>query len=183
LKWFGLERISTRIVEILYAKAGIVKFDVQMRLSAGILMYRYNDDELQVMLVHPGGPFWKNKEVGTWSIPKGEFSDDENALVAAKREFKEETGQEAPGGNVIELKPVKQNPTKMVYAFAVDGDLDVTSIRSNLCDVEWPPKSGKIIQVPEVDKAGWFNIEEAKQKILAGQSPLLNDLVEKLKLE
>ncbi len=149
------------------------------RQSAGILVYRLKNKGPEVFLCHPGGPFYKNKDMGVWSIPKGEFDNEEEPLVAAKREFKEETGQEVKG-NFIALKPVKYKNGKIVYAWAVEGEIDTGSIQSNLFQLEWPPKSGKYIDVPEVDKGEWFSIEMAKQKILPALSPFLNDLLEKV---
>src|SRR3954468_6232766 len=110
--------------------------------SAGILLYRFKNKELQVLLLHPGGPFWKNKDDGAWSIPKGEFADGENMFEVAKREFMEETGSEFCGKSVFELTPIIQKNHKTVYAFAAEGDLDTAAIRSNTCEIEWPPKSG-----------------------------------------
>src|ERR1700722_12443281 len=143
--------------------------------SAGILLYRKTSDGLQVFLVHPGGPFFKNKDSGAWSIPKGEFLDDEDALVAAKREFLEETGQ-AIDGKFIQLEPVTLKSGKIVHAWAVEGDIDHETIVSNLFEMEWPPKSGKKQSFPEIDKAGWFDIETAKIKINAGQVGLIEEL-------
>ena len=143
--------------------------------SAGILLYRRTGNSLQVFLVHPGGPFFKNKDLGAWSIPKGEFSDDEDALTAAKREFAEETGQ-AIDGDFIELKPVKLKSGKTVYAWAVEGDIDHETITSNLFEMEWPPKSGKKQSFPEIDRAGWFELEEAKLKINVAQVGLIEEL-------
>jgi predicted NUDIX family NTP pyrophosphohydrolase len=146
-----------------------------MKKSAGILMYRIKDKEIEVFLVHPGGPYWKNKEEGTWSIPKGEYNEDEDPLAAAKREFEEEVGKPV-NGNFIALEPVKQNAMKLVTAWAVEGDIDADNIKSNTFPMEWPPKSGKMIETPEVDKAGWFTLEEAKKKLLPGQVGLINQL-------
>jgi predicted NUDIX family NTP pyrophosphohydrolase len=143
-----------------------------LKQSAGILLYRKIDKQLQVFLVHPGGPFFKNKDIGAWSIPKGEFLDDEVALVAAKREFKEETGQ-AIDGTFIELKAVFLKSGKKVYAWAVEGDIDHEIIESNLFEMEWPPKSGKRQSFPEIDRAAWFTINEAKEKINTGQVGLI----------
>ena len=151
-----------------------------MLKSAGILMYRNSPAGHQYFLVHPGGPFWKNKDIGAWSIPKGEFVDGEDPLKAARREFEEETGI-AVHGKFIELKAVKQKSGKMVYTWAVEGDIDHLIIRSNTFPLEWPPKSGKFIEVPEVDKGGWFSYEEAKEKLIPGQVPILEEL--KLKVE
>jgi len=143
--------------------------------SAGILLYRKKESELQVFLVHPGGPFFKNKDMGAWSIPKGEFLDDEDPLAAAKREFKEETGQSIDG-NFIPLNPVTLKSGKIVYAWAVEGDLDHENIFSNLFEMEWPPKSGKKQSFPEIDRAEWFDVEIAKQKINSGQVGLIESL-------
>jgi predicted NUDIX family NTP pyrophosphohydrolase len=151
------------------------------RTSAGILLYRFTDSKLEVLLVHPGGPFWKNKDVGVWSIPKGEFTDGEDALVAAIREFREELGLPLPNGKTSPLRTVKQNAGKTVMAWAVEGTIDVSHINSNTFRMEFPPKSGKWIDVPEVDKAEWFTLDVASQKILPGQRPLLDELSEQLK--
>lgn len=147
-----------------------------VKQSAGILLYRKNDGQLHVFLVHPGGPFFKNKDVGAWSIPKGEFLNDEDGLAAAKREFKEETGQ-LVDGKFIELTPVYLKSGKKVYAWAVEGDIDHEVIESNLFEMEWPPKSGKRQSFPEVDRAAWFSIDEAKEKINAAQVGLIERLV------
>jgi predicted NUDIX family NTP pyrophosphohydrolase len=150
------------------------------KTSAGILLYRYTGETLEVLLVHPGGPFWKNKDTGVWSIPKGEYLSNEDALVAAKREFEEELGQPVPQGDAIPLNPVKQNAGKIVNAWAIAGNIDVTTVMSNSFKMEYPPKSKKWIEVPEVDKAEWFTIDEAMKKILPGQRPLLDQLIDKL---
>lgn len=134
------------------------------RQSAGILLYHIIDNQLQVFLVHPGGPFFKNKDDGSWSIPKGEFDERENPLDAAKREFLEETGQSI-SGNFIELTAIQQKGGKIVYAWAVEGDIDHNAIVSNTFEIEWPPRSGKKQAFPEVDRAGWFDIETARMKI------------------
>ena len=131
------------------------------------------------MLVHPGGPFWAKKDDGAWSVPKGEFDDSEDALSAAKREMEEETGIKAEG-NFIELTPVKQKNGKMVYAWALEKNIDAADIKSNSFEIEWPPKSGKKKSFPEIDRAGWFTTEEAMKKILAAQLPLINELKNKL---
>jgi predicted NUDIX family NTP pyrophosphohydrolase len=151
-----------------------------MRTSAGILLYRRTNNYIEVFLVHPGGPFWKGKDQGAWSIPKGEFTQGEDPMTVAKREFNEETGQTVDG-NFMELKPVQQKGGKMVYAWAIEGDADADNIVSNTFKQEWPYKSGKWITVPEVDKAGWFSIEKAKQKINSAQAVLIDDLMDKLK--
>jgi predicted NUDIX family NTP pyrophosphohydrolase len=143
--------------------------------SAGILLYRKTDDTLQVFLVHPGGPFFKNKDEGCWTIPKGEFLDDEEPLAAAKREFQEETGQ-AVDGEFISLGSIKQKSGKTVHAWAIEGDIDHETIVSNVFDLEWPPRSGKTIAIPEVDRADWFTITIAKQKINPAQVALIERL-------
>jgi predicted NUDIX family NTP pyrophosphohydrolase len=147
-----------------------------VKQSAGILLYRKNNDQLQVFLVHPGGPFFKNKDLGAWSIPKGEFLSDEDPLAAAKREFMEETGQPVEG-EFIALEPVYLKSGKKVYAWAVEGDIDHEIIVSNLFEVEWPPRSGKMQSFPEIDRAAWFTVDEAKEKINAGQVGLIEGLV------
>jgi predicted NUDIX family NTP pyrophosphohydrolase len=144
--------------------------------SAGVLLYRMPNNELQVFLVHPGGPYFVKKDDGAWSIPKGEFTDDEDPQVAARREFEEETGQPVTG-NFIKLSPIKQKSGKTVYAWAVEGDIDHTQIISNLFEMEWPPRSGKKASFPEIDRAGWFDIETAKTKIIPGQAALLDELI------
>jgi len=143
--------------------------------SAGILLYRKKNKILEVFLVHPGGPFWIKKDDGAWSIPKGEFEDDEEPLNAAKREFEEETGIKI-SGEFIELNPVKQKSGKKVYAWAVEGNIDPGKIISNNFEIEWPPKSGKMKSFPEIDKAMWFNLSEASTKINSGQLPLIKEL-------
>lgn len=151
-----------------------------MRKSAGILLYRYvANKEVEVFLVHPGGPFWKEKEIGVWTIPKGELEEGEDALQTAKREFAEETGS-AIEGNFIALTPVRQKAGKVVMAWAVEGDIDPATIVSNTFPLQWPPKSGKWITVPEVDKGGWFSISEAKEKINPAQAALIDELLTKL---
>jgi predicted NUDIX family NTP pyrophosphohydrolase len=143
--------------------------------SAGVLLYRKINNQLQVFLVHPGGPFFKNKDLGVWSIPKGEFLNDEESLAAAKREFEEETGQ-AIDGNFIPLNPVKLKSGKKVYAWAVEGDINHETIFSNLFEMEWPPKSGKKQSFPEIDRAGWFEVGEAKLKINTAQTAFIEEL-------
>ncbi len=147
--------------------------------SAGILLYRMIDGVLEVFLVHPGGPFFKNKDDGSWSIPKGEFLDDEEALAAAKREFEEETGQ-AVDGKFIELGNIRQKSGKIVYGWAVEGNIDHEAVVSNTCEIEWPPRSGRQITIPEIDRAGWFNTDTAKQKINPAQAAFIDGLVSHL---
>jgi len=143
--------------------------------SAGILAYRYHQSNIQVLLVHPGGPFFAKKDVGVWSIPKGEYEDDEDPLAAAQREFMEEVGMPV-AGDFRPLTPVKLKSGKVITAWAVEADLDVPGFVSNTFEMEWPPKSGKMIEIPEVDKAEWMDIATARQKINAGQVPLLTEL-------
>jgi len=145
------------------------------RKSAGILLYKIESKAIKIFLVHPGGPFWSKKDDGAWSIPKGEFDDGEDPLGAAKREFEEETGIKISGG-FLELNPIKQKSGKIVYAWAVEGDVDVSKIKSNEFEMEWPPKSGKMKSFPEIDKAAWFNLNEAKKKIIDAQSSLIREL-------
>ena len=144
--------------------------------SAGILLFRFRSERLEVMLVHPGGPFWANRDDGAWSIPKGLPEDDENPLDTARREFKEETGFEVDG-EFVDLGALKQSSVKTVHAWALEKDLDVTNIVSNTITYEWPRNSGKIQEIPEVDKAGWFDIGLAKRKIIKGQIGFLNALI------
>jgi len=147
--------------------------------SAGLLLYRNSGDGsgIEVLLAHPGGPFWRNKDEGAWTIPKGEFTDDENPLAAAKREFEEELGAKPPLGNYIQLKPIKQKNGKIVHAWAVAGDFDPKTLKSNTFETEWPPRSGQMQSFPEVDRAQWFAPDIAKQKMLLRQSALVDELL------
>jgi len=147
--------------------------------SAGILLYRKTASEVQLFLVHPGGPFFKNKDLGAWSIPKGEFLDYEEPLAAAMREFEEETGQSVKG-DFIPLNAVRLKSGKKVYAWAVEGDIDHETIVSNLFEIEWPPRSGRMQSFPEIDRAGWFGAEEAKLKINVAQVEFIDELVAKI---
>lgn len=144
--------------------------------SAGLLLYRFDSGTLEVLLVHPGGPQWRRKDNGAWSIPKGEPSAGELPLQAARREFAEELGAAPPAGKPIPLHPVRQASGKVVHAWAVEADFDPGSLRSNSFSMEWPPRSGRIQDFPEVDRAAWFTIEVARAKILARQSKLLDQL-------
>jgi len=144
--------------------------------SAGILLYRLKP-QLQVLLVHPGGPFWAKKDLGAWSIPKGEYEVDEDPLHAACREFEEETGVKLTG-QFFQLAPVKLKSGKLVTAFITEGDLDVLQIVSNSFEMEWPPRSGKKQSFPEIDRGEWFSIEAAKEKINEAMAALLDQLVE-----
>jgi len=143
--------------------------------SAGILVHRRGDAGLEVFLVHPGGPFWAKKDLAAWSIPKGEFGDDENPLAAALREFAEETGQTIEG-DFRALTPVKQPSRKIVHAFAVAGEVDADKIASNEFELEWPPRSGTMQRFPEVDRAAWFPLAEARRRVHAGLVPVLDEL-------
>ncbi|MEW6448809.1 MAG: NUDIX domain-containing protein [Bacillota bacterium] len=147
--------------------------------SAGLLLFRETPGGLEVLLVHPGGPFWAKKDEGAWSIPKGEFEEDEDPLTAARREFEEETGFTAVG-DVIQLEPLRQPSGKVVYAWAMRRDLDPSGLKSNTFCMEWPPKSGKHREFPEIDRAAWFPIEIAKRKIMKGQTGFLTQLEDKL---
>jgi predicted NUDIX family NTP pyrophosphohydrolase len=151
-----------------------------MKQSAGILLYKKQDSDWLFFLVHPGGPFWKNKDSGAWSVPKGEFADDENPLDAAIREFKEETGTQLDG-NFTMLDPIKLKSGKTVHAWAHEGDIDATAIASNTFEIEWPPKSGKSLAIPEVDRGAWLTADEATEKINQAQAGFINQLHTKLK--
>jgi len=155
--------------------------DKKEKKSAGILLYRLKNKFLEVFLVHPGGPFWTKKDLGAWSIPKGEFSKAEIPLDAAKRELQEELGIDVTG-ELIPLTPIKQRGGKIVYAWALEGEIDPNQIKSNTFEMEWPPKSGKKQEFPEIDKGEWFNILDAKQKIIPNQSALIDELIIKLNL-
>ena len=143
--------------------------------SAGLLMFRRRSGLLEVLLVHPGGPFWEKKDGGSWSIPKGEYTPDEDPLGVARREFQEETSFQAPG-EFIPLTPRKQPSGKIITAWAFEGDGDASAVRSNTFSVEWPPHSGRQQEFPEVDRAGWFTIPVAKEKIIKGQAGFLEEL-------
>jgi predicted NUDIX family NTP pyrophosphohydrolase len=147
------------------------------KASAGILLFRKRDGALEVLLVHPGGPVWAGRDAGAWSIPKGEYSADEDPLAAARREFEEELGTPPPDGETDDLGEIRQKSGKVVHAFALEGDLDADSIASNTFELEWPPKSGRMLEIPEVDRAGWFAIEQAQEKINPAQFELIQRLV------
>jgi predicted NUDIX family NTP pyrophosphohydrolase len=147
------------------------------RLSAGLLLYRFDDGaQLEILLVHPGGPFWAKKDDRVWSIPKGEYDAGEEPLDAAEREFEEELGRPAPAGARIDLGELDQSSAKRVHAWAIEADFDADSISSNSFEMEWPPKSGTLVEFPEVDRAGWFTISEAETKLLPGQVGFLGRL-------
>jgi predicted NUDIX family NTP pyrophosphohydrolase len=153
-----------------------------MRQSAGLLLYRFQAGALEVLLVHPGGPFWKGKEVGAWSIPKGEFGPEEDGLAAAIRETEEETGHRFEG-NFIPLQTIKQKAGKMVHAWALEADFDPAKLTSNSFPYQWPPHSGRWIQIPEVDKAAWCSLADAQQKINPAQWPFIEELQQVLSPE
>lgn len=146
--------------------------------SAGILMYRRKAGKIQVLLVHPGGPFWKNRDAGAWSIPKGEYGPDEDPLAAARREFQEEIGI-TPEGSFVRLPDIRQKGGKQVSAWALPGDLDASRVAGGTFEMEWPPRSGKKAIFPEIDRAEWFSLNTAREKILSSQIPLI-DALEKI---
>ena len=149
--------------------------------GAGLLLYRrVENSAIEVLLVHPGGPFFRNRDDGAWTVPKGEFSDDEEPLAAAKREFQEETGSTPPQGEYFPLKVIKQKNGKLVHAWGVEGDFDPATLNSNTFTCEWPPKSGRMQDFPEVDRAQWFTPGVAKKKMLTGQSALVDELLQLL---
>jgi predicted NUDIX family NTP pyrophosphohydrolase len=147
--------------------------------SAGILMFRRRGGELEVLLMHPGGPFWAKKDDGAWSIPKGLFEPGEDALAAARREFAEETGL-APSGDFVPLGTFRQPSGKMIVAYAVPGDFDLAGFRSNRFEIEWPPRSGHLQSFPEADRAGWFTLGQARHKLNKGQVAIVEALAKHL---
>jgi predicted NUDIX family NTP pyrophosphohydrolase len=149
--------------------------------AAGLLLYRHRGELLEVFLVHPGGPFWAKKDAGAWSLPKGEIGEDEDPLQAAKREFTEETGFPIEG-EFRPLEPIKQPGGKVVQAWAIEADCDPAQVRSNVFTMEWPPKSGRAQQFPEVDRAEWFAVAEARKRIIAAQINFLDQLVSVLRI-
>jgi predicted NUDIX family NTP pyrophosphohydrolase len=153
------------------------KVDRMAVTSAGILMYRHSEAGIVVLLVHPGGPFWRKRDLGAWSVPKGELAAGEDPEAAARREFAEELGFDA-AGPLQPLGQIRQRGGKLVHAFALEGDLDVNGVRSNEVEIEWPPRSGRTIRFPEIDRAAWFAVPIAREKILAAQQPFLDRLEE-----
>ena len=147
-----------------------------MARSAGILLYRVRDGVPEALLVHPGGPYWAKKDPGAWSIPKGEHGDDEEAQACALREFEEETGTALPPGALVDLGTARLKSGKLVRAWAVEGDLDADAITSNTFEMEWPPRSGRMQNFPEVDRAGWFGLDEAREKLNPAQAVFLDRL-------
>jgi predicted NUDIX family NTP pyrophosphohydrolase len=146
--------------------------------SAGIVLYRRGAGGLEVLLVHPGGPFWTKKNGGAWSIPKGEYEPGDDPLEAARREFEEELGSAPPEGATVELGEVRQKSGKLVRAWALEGDIDATAAHSNTFTIEWPPRSGRMQEFPEVDRAEWFGLDAAREKINPAQAAFLDRLVE-----
>jgi predicted NUDIX family NTP pyrophosphohydrolase len=151
------------------------------RRSAGILLYRLPGGAPEVLLVHPGGPFWARRDAGVWSLPKGEYEDGDDPLAAALREFEEETGTAIETGGLRELGDVKQKSGKVVSAWAAEGDLDPDAVHSNTFTMEWPPRSGRTAEFPEIDRAGWFGIDEAREKLNPAQAEFLDRLLELLR--
>ena len=147
------------------------------KLSAGLLLYRVRDGVVEVLIAHPGGPFWARKDDGAWSIPKGEYTHGEDPWAAARREFEEEVGSAPPSGPRVDLAPVKQSGGKIVTAFAVPGDLDPADVCSNTFELEWPRGSGQMRSFPEVDRVKWFPVARARAKLLKGQLALLDQLM------
>ena len=147
--------------------------------SAGLLMYRRRNRQLEVFLVHPGGPFWAKKDLGAWSISKGEYLEGELPLDSSRREFQEETGFAAEG-DFLDLGAVQQAGGKVVMAWAFEGDCDPSKLISNRCEIEWPPRSGRKIEIPEVDRGSWFSVAEARERILKSQAPFLDRLQQNL---
>jgi predicted NUDIX family NTP pyrophosphohydrolase len=143
--------------------------------SAGTLVYRNRAKAIEVLLVHPGGPFWQKRDLGAWSIPKGEYADHEDAEATARREITEETGWTI-AGEMTPLGDIRQKAGKTVSAFAAEGDFDPATLASNSFEMEWPPRSGRVASFPEVDRAGWFALADAREKIIEGQRPLLDRL-------
>jgi predicted NUDIX family NTP pyrophosphohydrolase len=148
--------------------------------SAGILLYRVMRGAPEVLLVHPGGPFWARRDAGAWSIPKGEYEPGDDPRTCALREFEEETGAAVPPGELIDLGDVKQKGGKVVSAWAAEGDLDADAVRSNTFTMEWPPRSGRTVEFPEIDRAGWFGVDAAREKLVAAQAEFLDRLLERL---
>jgi len=151
-----------------------------VKQSAGILLYKRTNEGTKVLLVHPGGPFWAKKDAGAWSIPKGEFEGSEEPVETARREFAEELGSSVPEGVLVSLGMAKQSSGKIVYAWALESDLAVENIKSNMITIDWPPRSGKHMDIPEVDKAAWVTLAEAQTKMVKGQIPLLAALADHL---
>jgi predicted NUDIX family NTP pyrophosphohydrolase len=151
--------------------------------SAGLLVYRMREGKPEVLIAHMGSPWWAKKDAGAWSIPKGEYEEGEDPLATAKREFKEELGKEPPNAELIDLGSVKQKNNKTVVLWAVEGDVDVSNTTSNKVKIEWPPRSGKMQEFPEIDRAEWFSLEEAARKLIPAQVEFLKRLADNLKID
>jgi predicted NUDIX family NTP pyrophosphohydrolase len=180
--WFGFPYraaagASTGQVRIEWGYLHTPQIDMPKK-SAGLLLFRRRDSHLEVFLVHPGGPFWRSKDAGVWSIPKGQYEEGEDPLEAAKREFEEETGIQADG-EFIALGQAKQSSGKVISAWAFEGDCSPAEVRSNMFSMEWPPKSGREQEFPEVDRADWFSLNEARTRILKGQAVFLDRLMDR----
>jgi len=147
--------------------------------SAGLLLYRLREHQTELFLVHPGGPFWAKKDLGAWMIPKGEYTEGEDPLAAARREFTEETGFEA-AGNFLSLGTIRQAGGKLVSVWAVEGDCDPAKLVSNTTTIDWPPRSGRKMEIPEVDRGAWFGVDEARARILKSQEPVIDLLIKHL---
>jgi len=154
--------------------------DKSGRISAGILLWRRRDDQVEVLLAHMGGPYWVNKDLGHWTIPKGEVERDEDLVAVARREFEEETGHPVPGGALIELGSIRQKSGKVVYGWAAEGDLDPATAVSNTYEMEWPPRSGRVATFPEIDRVEWSGLKRARKKLKDAQVPFLDRLEEAL---
>jgi predicted NUDIX family NTP pyrophosphohydrolase len=150
------------------------------RLSSGLLLFRWREKRLEVLLVHMGGPFWSRRDAAAWSFPKGEHEPGEDSLLAARREFGEELGMAPPSGAAVDLGSLKQPSGKVIHAWAQQADIDASEIRSNTFELEWPRGSGKLQQFPEVDRAGWFEPQAAREKLISGQLPFLDLLLERI---
>jgi predicted NUDIX family NTP pyrophosphohydrolase len=150
------------------------------RLSSGLLLFRWRENRLEVLLVHMGGPFWSRRDAAAWSLPKGEHEPGEDSLLAARREFGEELGMAPPSGAAVDLGSLKQPSGKVIHAWAQQADIDASEIRSNTFELEWPRGSGKLQQFPEVDRAGWFEPQAAREKLISGQLPFLDLLLERI---
>jgi len=152
------------------------------KVSAGLLMYRFRNGKIEFFLVHPGGPLWEKKDIGVWSIPKGIVEEGEDMFEAAKREFEEETGLKIKSSKFIPLSPIKLKSGKIVYAWAFEGECDPCTIKSNTFQMQWPPRSGQTKEFPEIDRAGWFSVEEARRKLNPAQIAFIDELLKKLKM-
>ena len=150
------------------------------RISAGILLFRPRDGRLEVLLAHPGGPFFTNRDEGHWTIPKGEADGDEEMIAVARREFEEETGHPTPGGDPVDLGSIVQKGGKVVYAWALEGDLDPAAAQSNTFEMVWPPGSGRVQAYPEIDRVEWFDVDEARRRVKPTQIPLIDRLIDAL---